>query len=849
MSVNAQSVPTVVTLEALLANSSREIPLNSGTDVASAATIMDMLAQNIRFAFRTLRRNRLFAIFAIVTLGLGIGANTAIFSVIDGVLLKPLPYASGDRLVVINQSTRLANRQNANVSIKELYDYREKTETFDALVEYHQMNFDLLRKGNPDRVNTGVVSHDFFNVLGIKPIYGRTFLAADDEPGADAVLVLSHSYWEKAFGSDPAVVGKIVEMNDRPHTIVGVLPSVPLYPQENDVYMSVSACPFRAAAEKRISANRRAFAGLTVFGRIKDGQTHLQADADVKRIAASFVAEDAAAYRPLEGFSAETLPVREQLTRQAKPVLLILFGTTGFVLLIACVNIANLSLARLLNRERELAVRAALGAGRRQLVAQLLTESTVLSLAGGAAGLFFAAYTVSMLTSFAGRFTSRIHQIEVDPRVLLFALVVSIATGVLFGMLPALQSKGDLLASMKQGGTSAGRSPSRGRLQKGLIVTQVAFAVILLVGAGLLLATVYRLQKVDLGYHGDHVVSAEAFTNFSKYPTPASQVEFYDRVLRRLADTPGVISAAVTNAVPLSAILPGANPLMFKGEGDKPDPRRPADVNIASPGYFATLGIPLLEGRDFVVRDIADSQRVAIVNAEMAKYWNGSPLGREVSFDTGQTWVSIVGVTGDTRQYGMDRSPLPEIFIPLSQSGGLGGQIIVRTAGDPSEFATALRGAVQDVDPDMPVKNIVTLPELRDEALTRPRLTAALLLIFALIALTVTLAGVSGLIAISVTHRLKEFGVRMALGASRAQVLGVVVKEGLALVTAGLLLGIAGSFAVTRSLSAYLYETHTGDPMTLMLVCLTLLLAGLVSCLVPAMRATAADPVAALRSE
>jgi predicted permease len=638
-------------------------------------------------------------------------------------------------------------------------------------------------------------------------------------------------------------------MNDRPHTIIGVLPSVPLYPQENDVYMSVSACPIRAAAEKRIAANRRAFSALTVFGRIKDGISQPQAEADVRRIASSFVAANAAAYRTLDGFAAAALPVRDQLTRQAKPVLLILLGTTGFVLLIACVNIANLSLARLLNRERELAVRAALGAGRRQLVAQLLTESTVLSIIGGLAGLFFASYTVTMLASFAGRFTTRTHQIEIDPRVLLFTLVLSIVTGVLFGLLPALQSKSDLLASMKQGGTSAGRSPARGRLQKSLIVVQVAFAVVLLVGAGLLLTTVYRLQKVDLGYHGDHVISAEAFTNFSKYPTPASQLEFYDRTLRRLADTPGVISAAITNAVPLSAILPGANPLMFKGEGDKPDPRRTADVNIASPGYFATLGIPLLDGRDFAIGDAADGPRIAIVNSEMAKYWNGSPLGREVSFDNGQTWVSIVGVAGDTRQYGVSRSPLPEIFIPLAQSGGLGGRIIVRTNGDPAEFAATLRQAVQEVDRDMPVKNIVTLPDLREQALATPRLTAMLLLVFALIALTVTLAGVSGVIAISVTHRLKEFGVRMALGASRGQVLGVVVTEGLALVGAGLVIGILGSFVASRSLTAYLYDTRTADPLTLSVVCLTLLMAGFLSCLVPALRATAADPIASLRAE
>jgi putative ABC transport system permease protein len=434
-----------------------------------------------------------------------------------------------------------------------------------------------------------------------------------------------------------------------------------------------------------------------------------------------------------------------------------------------------------------------------------LTESSVLALTGGAAGLLFAGYTVSMLASFAGRFTSRTHQIEIDPRVLLFTLGLSLFTGVLFGILPALQSKGDLLGSMKQGGTSAGRTRSRGRLQRVLIVAQIGFAVVLLVGAGLLLATVYRLQKVDLGYHGDHVISAEAFTNFTKYPNAASQIAFYDRTLRRLADTPGVVSAAVTNAVPLSAIVPGANPLRFKGEGDAPDPRRTADVNIASPRYFTTLGIPIVEGRDFVDADVPDKPRVAIVNNTMARYWNGTPLGREVSFDNGRTWVAIVGVAGDTRQYGVDRPPVPEIFVPLAQSAGTAGRIVVRTNGDPAAFATALREAVQEVDPDMPVKNIVTLPELREQALERPRLTAALLSMFAVIALLVTLAGVSGVIAISVTQRLKEFGVRMALGASRAQVLTVVVKEGLVLLAAGLTLGIAGSFVATRSLHAYLY--------------------------------------------
>ncbi|HVZ19467.1 MAG TPA: ABC transporter permease, partial [Vicinamibacterales bacterium] len=400
---------------------------------------MDRFVRNARFAVRMLAHNRLFALFAILTLGLGIGANTAMFSVVDGVLLKPLPYAHADRLLLVRESTAVAGR-TPGVSIKELYDFREQTASFEKLVEYHQMNFDLLRKGSPDRVNAGVVSHDFFNVLGIRPLLGRTFVAADDQPGADAVLVLSNAYWRTAFGADPSVVGRVFQMNDRPHTVVGVLPDVSLYPNQDDVYMPVSACPFRAAAEKRIESNRRAFGGLIVFGLMKAGLTRAQANADVQRIGAGFVAQHPDAYKTLAGFNGATLPVRDELTRQARPLLWILLGTTSFVLLIACSNIANLSVARLLRRERELAVRAALGAGRGQIIAQLLTESTLLALAGGAVGLVFASWTVSLLTTFVGRFTSRTQDIAIDPRVLGFTIGLSLLTGLVFGILPALSS-------------------------------------------------------------------------------------------------------------------------------------------------------------------------------------------------------------------------------------------------------------------------------------------------------------------------------------------------------------------------------------------------------------------------
>jgi putative ABC transport system permease protein len=812
---------------------------------------MEQLVRDVRFGIRTLLKNRGFALLAILTLGLGIGANTAIFSVIDGVLLKPLPYANGDRLVLVRQSAPLAGRPNTAVSIKELYDYREQTQVFDALVEYHQMNFDLLRRGEPDRVDTGVVSHDFFDVLGIKPILGRSFRAADDTLGADAVLILSYSYWQTKFGGDPKIIGQVFEMNDRPHTVVGVLPNVPHYPQENDVYMSVSACPFRAAAEKRINQNRRAFAGLTVFGRLKTGISRERATTDVETICGRFTHDNPTVYRPGSGFTATTLPVREELTRNARPMLLMLLATTGLILLIACANVANLTLARLLRRDRELAVRAAMGAARGRLVRQLLTESTLLSLAGGIVGLVFASFTISLLTTFVGRFTSRTGEIGIDPWVLGFTLLVSIVTGVVFGTFPALTSRVDLVSAMKQGARGSSESLGRKRVQSALIVAQVAVSVVLLIGAGLLMSSFYRLQKVDAGYQGDRVLSAEAFTNFSKYPDAASQLRFYQPVLERLEAEPGVVSVAVTNAVPLSASTPNSNPFEIEGrKTDNPDKRPSADVRVVTPNYFMTLGIPMVQGRAFNALDRRESPAVVIINRAMVRYWDKSdPVGSRVSFDNGQNWATVVGVVGDVKQFGLDRDSTAQVYQPLSQTQGLAGRFLVRTNGDPLNAAKMIREDVHAVDPNMPVENVQTLDEIRDKYLATPKLTATLLMVFAGLALLVTMSGISGVIATSVNQRMQEFGVRMALGSSRNGVLTLVLRQGLALVVFGLAIGIVGSVALTRLLSTYLFDTKPTDVVTFAVVSLLFVVAGAVACLGPAWRATRVDPMLALRAD
>jgi putative ABC transport system permease protein len=814
---------------------------------------MDELIKDLQYGIRALTKNRAFALLAIVTLGLGIGANTAIFSVISGVLLKPLPYANGDRLVLVRQSAPLAGRPNAGVSIKELYDYRELATDFDNLVEYHQMSFDLLNRGEPDRVNTGVVSHNFFDVLGIRPVLGRTFREGDDRPGADAVLVLSYSYWQKKFGGDPTIVGQVFQMNDRSHTVVGVLPNVPHYPQENDVYMSVSACPFRAAAEKQINQNRRAFSILTVFGHLKPGVSRERASGEVTAICGRFVRENSNAYRAGSGFTSTTLSVRDEMTKDARPMLLILLGTTGLILLIACANVANLTLARLLRRDRELALRAALGANRGRIIRQLLTESTLLALAGGAFGVIFASLTLGMLTTFVGRFTVRTSEIGIDPWVLVFTLAVSMLTGLVFGTFPAMASRVDLVHAMKQGTKGSGESGGRRRLQSALIVAQVSVSVCLLVGAGLLLASFYRLQRVDPGYRADRVLSAEVFTNFSKYPDANAQLTFYQPLIQRLRAEADVVSVAVTNAVPLSTQQPGSNPFQIEGRAvDDPDKRPTADARIVSPDYFLTLGVPLVSGRVFTDADRRDGTRMVVINKAMTRYWDASdPVGSRVSFDNGKTWATVIGVVGNVRQFGLSTDAVAQVYVALSQvvNGVGGGRVLVRTRGEPLAAAKMVRDAVHAIDANMPVENVQTLEEIRDGYLATPRLTALLLSIFAALAMVVTMTGITGVIATSVSQRTQEFGVRMALGASRDSVLRMVIGQGLALVAAGLVIGGAASIVFTRVLSSFLFDTTPTDGATFAGVVLAFAAAGTLACLGPAWRATTVDPMQALRAD
>jgi len=829
-------------------------------------TFWDNVTQDVRLGVRSLGRSPGYTLAAVVTLGLGIGANTAIFGVLNGVLLHPLPYADSSRLVRINQDQPFRHQTNIGVAISEVWDYRRNLKTIDDVVEYHQMTFTLFDKGEADRISAGVVSSTYFEAFGVKPLFGRTFRESDDVLGANPVLILSNNYWLKHFGGDEHVVGKNVEMNDKVHTIVGVLPPIPGYPQDSDVYMPTSACPFRAAAELTVPERRRAFAVLSAFGRLKPGVSLAEANADVAAVARTFVDGRPDVYeRASTGFQGNLVQLKGEITQQARPIIWSLLGTTVLVLLIACANVANMALSRTLRRDRELALRAALGARRSRLVRQLLTESTIVALAGGVLGVALAWATSGMLAAFAGLFTPRAVDASVDGTVLLFALAASLVTGIGFGALPAMASRPTLVASLKDGAAQASDHRRGLRLRSGLVVAQVAVGFALVTAAGLLLQSLYQLSTAELGYRdADKVLAAEVYGNFTKEKTAQDAVRLYTGVLARARAIPGVTAIAVSNAVPQGNIIPGPQTLWIQGRGDLDVASAPqVDQNIATEDYFRVLGVPLLSGRTFTGADQGDhSQLVAVINQTMANLWGtANPVG--TTFIVGTPGRSsgppprpytVVGIAGDVRQYGIDHPAIAEFYTPLLQlpritTNFAGMQVLVRTNGDAAVLAAALRQAVRQVDPQVPVENVQTLEQLRESKLTTPKLGAFLLLVFASLALLITLAGLSAVIATTVSRRTREFGLRMALGASRRSVCAMVLTEGAWMVGAGLVIGVGAAMLCGRALKSYLYQTPPTDPLVYAGVAALFVVAGLLACLAPVRRATSIDPLSALKAE
>ncbi len=815
----------------------------------------EILKQDLTYAGRMMRKNPGFTLMAVVILALGIGANTAIFSVVHAVLLRPLPYPDGQQLVFIRQQAQKQGLDDIGFSVHEIQDYREQNQTLAGLVEYHAMSFILFGHGDPDRVRSAVVSANYFDLFEVKPLLGRTFVPDDDKLGAPPVLLLSYEYWKNKFGSDPTIVGKTFEMNDKVHTVVGVLPPLPQYPTETDVYMPSSACPFRSS--KKIIDNRDARM-MEAFGRLRPGISVAQANADFSTIAGRLKSEYPKSYPDNIGYTSRTMPLQDELTREAKPTLLMLLVAAGFVLLIACANVANLMLARMSRRERELAVRTALGAGQSRILRQLFTESILVALVGGVVGLALAYSSLQLLTQFATRLTPRAHEIRIDGGVLAFTLLAAIGTSIVFGTLSAIFTRANLSSSLKEGSSGAGAGRYKNRVRAALIVSQIAFSFILLIGAGLMLRSLIKIQQVSPGFVPEHVLAMRTTFSFTKYAKSEQTVDIIKKVLNRVQAQSGVVSASIAGLYPLEpeAISAGANafsgPFMIEGRQINTAEAPPVGNQVVtSNDYFRTLGIPLLKGREFADTDDGGKERqVVIINDAMRRqFWpNEDPIGKRVSGDNGETWVTIVGIVGDVREFGLDHPVAAEFYTPHSE-GANPSTLIVRTIADPRAMVDIITRAVHEVDSQAAVTHVLTLEQARAESVASPRVTASLLAIFAALALLIAAAGIGGIMALTVSQRVREIGIRLALGARPSGILWMVLRQGLLLATVGVGVGIVGALGLKTLLKSLLFGVAPTDPLTFGGVAFVLVASAMIATYLPARRAATVDPIIALRTE
>jgi putative ABC transport system permease protein len=810
--------------------------------------MMEKLILDIRYSLRQLLKNPGYMAVAVLTLALGIGANTAIFSLLRGVLLRPLPFHHGEQLVHVGFRPPENGIEGMRFSVSELGDLRQQSHTFDGFAEYHSMAYTLLGWGEPDRVQTGVVSANFFRELGVTPVLGRDFRAEDEVPGAQPVLLLTHDYWQRRFGGERSIVGKDLQMNGRAITVVGVLPPLPQYPGKDDLYMPTAACPFRSTTRTITSRNSRF---LTLLGRVKPGVDVARAQADLTAVAGAIAREHPEAPRK-DGNDIGLASVADELTRRFRPTLFVLAGIVLLVLVITCSNVANLLLARLLARQKEMVVRSAVGAGRTRLLRQLLTESTLLGLLGGCLGLAVAYWSLQLLVAFAARFTPRAAEIAIDWPVLAFTLLISLLTGLAFGLVPALQvSRQDLGAALREGSGHATGGLGRHRFRSILVVLQVATSFVLLVAAGLMVRSLRELQHTSGGFDPNNVLSTIISLPFSKYTTPQQSQTFYLTLLDRVAHHAGVVSVAVASDLPLTgetttpSVQIENRPPAAAGESSPQ-----ANAHIASEAYFQTLGIPLLRGRVFAPTDNRQAPLVVIINDAMArKYFpNQEAVGQRFSVASNPTLRTIVGVVGDVKQVDLATEAGPGFYVPFQQLPNSDMRLLVRTVSDPRRLAPEVRAIVHEIDRDQSVGALSTLAEIRSSVLAPTRLTSVLLMLFAGLAFVITVTGLSGVIAFSVSERTHEIGIRMALGARQGEVLRRVLWGALTLVAIGVALGTVSALAFGHVLSSLLYGIAPTDLTTFVLVILLLPAVVVAACMPPAFRATSVDPIVALRA-
>ncbi len=801
--------------------------------------MLDTLRQDLRYALRQIRSHPGFSAIVILTLALGIGANTAMFGVVDAVLLRSLPYPEASRLVILQGHKEGIGNEAA--SVPDYLDWKAQSRSFSDMSAFTGGSLNLTSDDGrpPERIIGARVSADFFRTLGVAPALGRGFTAAEDQAGAARVVVLSRALWRDRFGADRALVGKAITLDGEPYTVVGIAAPGFQFPSWAQAWTPVAAQPGAPGQERRSDF-------LGVIGRLGPGVSLEAARSDMNAIAGRLERQYPATNT---GWGVAVTPLRDRIVGDVRPALLILLGAVGLVLLIACANVANLLLARGAARGREMALRAALGAGRGRLVRQMLVESLVLSLLGATLGTLLAWWGTRGLVGLDPGALPRTGEVRIDGTVLLFALGTALVTAVLFGLVPALRVTGsDLRRDLVEGGRTAGARGAR-LLDRGLVAGQVAVALVLLVGAGLLLRSFAALAGVDPGFRARGVLTARVSLPDNRYPDDPRLRQFWRGLLDRVGTLPGATSVGLTSDLPLQS----GSYLSFRVQGRPAPPAdQVQDAVVCTTGgdYFRTLGIPLVRGRLLDARDGAGDAPAAVIDRAMAhRYWrNADPIGDRISFD-GNTWYTIVGIVGDVRTESLDRPGYPHAYLSYLQSPQHGMVLAVRTDGSPGALAGALRSAVLSLDPTLPVYSMRTMDEVLATSILRPRFDVVTLALFAGLALVLAVVGIYGVLSYAVTRRLRELGIRMVLGADRGTTIRYVLRLGLAPVLVGVGLGLAGALAAVRVLSGLLYGVSPLDPATFVLVPTVLVGVALLACWIPARRATRVDPVHALRSE
>jgi putative ABC transport system permease protein len=805
---------------------------------------METLFRDLWYGFRVFFKKPGFTAIAIITLALGIGANTAIFSVVNGVLLRPFPYKDPEKIVTLWQSSIQNNVKKEEVAPANFLDWKDQSRVFENIAAIYPYGLDLTGQGEPESFETWLVSEGFFNIVGVEAQYGRTFLPEEYRPGSDLVVLLSYGVWQRRFGSDPGLVGQKLILDDKPYTVVGILPPEFQFPTKRDMW-----APKVFDEHDKIV---RGSAYINVVARLKPGVTPEQAQSEMDSISARLSQEYPQTNRDMRALVV-TLP--EQMVGQVRPALMVLLGAVGFLLLIACANVANLLLVRGAERQRELAIRTALGASRRRIVRQLFTESLMLAFLGGLGGILLAGWGIDAIIALSPENLPRIEQVNIDGRVLSFALGASLLTALIFGLIPSLHfSNPNLQETLKEGGQQASAGITRNRLRNFLVVSEIAMALVLLIGAGLLIRSFVGLIRVDPGFQVDKVIALQVFI-WDKYKTPEQRVTFFDQAFERILALPGVRAAGAVSALPfLEHSIDTETTFSIQG---RPQPSLGQEFaaysTVATTDFFETMKIPLKGGRLFTRFDKKDSPPVVVINETMARrYWpEEDPIGKTIvvrSFGK-PTPREIIGVVGDERHTGLDSDPRPEFFVPHLQNPFGSMTIVVRTNSDPLALLPSLKNEIWAINKDQPFYDIATMEQLVSGSLVERRFHLLLLGTFAAIALLLAGVGIYGLISFSTSQRTHEIGIRMALGAQTSDIMNMILGEGVVLVLIGIAIGLAGALALTRFLKSFLFGITTTDPITYAAISLLLISVALFACYIPARRAMKVDPMVALRHE